>query len=81
MNFTDLNAHIIPNIDPQINDFSHSLEILKKISSLGVETIVATPNNLFVENNSRSEIQDVIDQLNASLTEIGVNNINLLDFQ
>ena len=78
MNFTDLNAHIIPNIDPQINDFSHSLEILKKISSLGVETIVATPNNLFVENNSRSEIQDVIDQLNASLTEIGVNNINLL---
>ena len=49
MNFTDLNGHLLPDINHKINNIDETLEIIKKIDNIGVETIVESPNSSFAE--------------------------------
>ena len=78
MNFTDLNGHLLPDINHKINNIDETLEIIKKIANIGVETIVETPNRSFSENYSVSKIEKTIDEITSLLTDLGINNTTLL---
>ena len=78
MNFTDLNGHLLPDINHKINNIDETLEIIKKIDNIGVETIVESPNSSFAENYSASKIEEKIDEITSLLTDLGINNTTLL---
>jgi protein-tyrosine phosphatase len=78
MNFTDLNGHLLPEINHKITNIDETLEVIKKINNIGVETIVETPNSSFVENYSASKIEEKIDEITSLLTDLGINNTTLL---
>ena len=78
MNFTDINGHLLPEINHKINNIDETLEVIKKINNIGVETIVETPNSSFVENCSASKIEEKIDEITSLLTDLGINNTTLL---
>ncbi|MBM32168.1 MAG: hypothetical protein CL764_04825 [Chloroflexi bacterium] len=78
MNFVDLNGHILHEYDPNIKNINETLEIIKKASNIGIETIIETPNNVFLHKVESTEIQEKIDNLTSFLTELEINNMNLL---
>lgn len=67
----DMHSHILPGIDDGSESVEESLEILKKMSSLGFRSIVATPHYItgssFRHNNTKKEalvkeIQTLLDE-------------------
>ena len=78
MNFVELNGHILSEYDPNIRNINETLDLLKKASSIGIETIVETPNSSFLHNIKFSEIQEKLDDLTSLLTDLEINNMNLL---
>lgn len=67
----DMHSHILPGIDDGSESIDESLEILKKMSSLGFHAIIATPHYItgssFRFNNSKKEaflkeIQTLLDE-------------------
>ena len=78
MNFVELNGHILSEYDPNIRNINETLDLLKKASNIGIETIVETPNSSFLHNIKFSEIQEKLDDLTSLLTDLEINNMNLL---
>jgi len=70
----DLHSHLIPAIDDGVKDIETSLEILQRLSDLGLKKAIITPHIMSHRfANTRDTIEKGHEQLQEALLKNGVN--------
>lgn len=73
MGFVDLHCHFVPGIDDGVRDSGESLALLRGLSGLGFERVIATPHmrpSLF--DNDRAAIELAFERLRPELAAEGL---------
>ena len=73
----DLHAHILPQLDDGAETLAESVEMCRRSYQDGIRTVVATPHILEgVYPNRRPTILAKVQELNAAIKKLGVQNFN-----
>jgi protein-tyrosine phosphatase len=74
-NLVDIHTHILPGIDDGSKNISETLEILKKMSSLGFNTLVFTPHYITgtVYNTNNQKKLELLELVKAKLKEENIS--------
>ncbi len=72
----DMHSHLLPSIDDGAKDVEHSLELIRKISSLGYQKLIITPH---IMQDSYPNTQEIIyDKLQKMQTVLHENEIEIV---
>jgi protein-tyrosine phosphatase len=73
---TDIHSHILYDLDDGSRSIEESIELLKKMSSVGFTDVILTPH--YIENSSyKAENKEKLSKLEILKEEILKNNINI----
>lgn len=77
-NFVDIHSHLLPGIDDGAKDIDNSIELIQKMSSLGIKNFITTPHVLGdVYPNSTETIKEKLSEVKKELTNRGMNDITI----
>jgi len=77
-NFVDIHSHLLPGIDDGAKNIDNSIELIQKMSSLGIKNFITTPHVLGdVYPNSTETIKQKLLDVKKELTNRGMLDITL----
>ena len=76
--FVDIHSHLLPGIDDGAKDLKNSIELIKHLSSFGINNFITTPHVLGdVYPNSSHTIKNKLAEVQEELKKLGLTNINI----
>jgi len=76
--FVDIHSHLLPGIDDGAKNLEHSIELIKKMSSLGIKNFITTPHVLGdIYPNSSTVIQEKLNEVRVELKKQKLDAITI----
>lgn len=76
--FVDIHSHLLPGIDDGARDLKNSIDLIKKMYSLGIKNFITTPHVLGdVYPNSSKTIKEKLEEVKRELKIQGLNDIHI----
>lgn len=75
-NFVDIHSHLLPGIDDGAKDLDNSIELIQKMSSLGIKNFITTPHVLGdLYPNSSEIIKEKLSEIKRELSNRAMHDI------
>jgi len=76
--FVDIHSHLLPGIDDGAKNLDESVALIERMRSYGIKNIVTTPHIMeSVWDNTPAIINGKLNELNAHLKSIGINDFKI----
>lgn len=76
--FVDIHSHLLPGIDDGAKNLDDSIQLIKKMNSLGIKNFITTPHVLGdVYPNSSTMIKEKLKEVKKELNNQGLKDINI----
>ena len=77
-NFVDIHSHLLPGIDDGAKNMDNSIELIRKMLSLGIKNFITTPHVLGdVYPNSSNTIKEKLSEVKKELTSRGIHDVTI----
>ena len=69
--FVDIHSHLLPGLDDGASDLDESIQLIKKMSDLGIKNFITTPHVLGdIYQNSSTAIKEKLQKVKDELLKI-----------
>mgnify|MGYP006074872081 FL=1 len=76
--FVDIHSHLLPGLDDGASDLDESIELIKKMSDLGIKNFITTPHVLGdIYQNSSTAIKEKLQKVKDELLKRNITDVSI----
>ena len=76
--FVDIHSHLLPGLDDGASDLDESIQLIKKMSDLGIKNFITTPHVLGdIYQNSSTAIKEKLQKVKDELLKRNITDVSI----